>query len=212
MPASRTDAVLAALQTFARQVKADAELGARIKAGPEDQLKNSVRALVMAVGASLNRNVSILSESPVEDVGRPDLAIAVDGLLVGYIELKAPGHGTTEQDFSDGDRGRNLLQLKKFRNLPNLIYTDANDWTFYQRSDTDEKSVRKRSLDVRLGDLTQSGDREITGTEAGYLLEMIREFLQWEPIVPTNARALAQQLAPLTRVLRTDVEEAVTEG
>ncbi len=52
MPATRTDAVLAALKTFARQVKADAELGTRIKAGPEDQLKVSVRALVIATGAA----------------------------------------------------------------------------------------------------------------------------------------------------------------
>ncbi|CAN5474945.1 DNA methyltransferase [soil metagenome] len=202
MPATRTDAVLTALKTFARQVKADAELGTRIKAGPEDQLKVSVRALVIATGAALHRNVSILSESPVEDVGRPDLAIAVDGLLVGYIELKAPGEGTTDQEL----KGRNKAQLTKFRNLPNLIYTDANDWTFYQKSDTGDKSSRKRSFDVRLGDLTEDGDREITGDEAGHLLELFRGFLKWQPIVPTNPRALAEQLAPLTRMLRDDVE------
>jgi hypothetical protein len=156
-------------------------------------------------------DVSILSETPVEDIGRPDLAVAVDGLLVGYIELKAPGHGTTDRDFHGGERGRNLRQLSKFRKLPNLIYTDANDWTFYQKESTEEKNSRKRSFDLRLGDLTVTGAAEITDADAAHLLEMFREFLKWQPIVPTNPKALAQQLAPLTRILRDDVEAAVID-
>jgi len=105
MPVSRTDTVLAALKAFANSVRADADLGTRIRAGPEDQLKRSVPELFKAVGKTLNLDVSVLSESPVDDVGRPDLAIAVNGLLVGYIELKAPGHGTTDRDFHGAERG-----------------------------------------------------------------------------------------------------------
>jgi len=202
-PSTRTDAAYAALKTFARDVKSKAALGERFSAGPEDHLKSSVAALVTAVGAMLHQQVEVIPEARVDDVGgRPDLAVTVDGLLVGYIELKAPGVGTTDQEF----KGRNKVQFTKLRNLPNLIYTDANDWTFYQKSDTGEKSSRRRSFDVRLGDLTEHGDREITGDEAGHLLELFREFLKWQPIVPTNPRALAEQLAPLTRMLRDDVE------
>lgn len=68
MPVSRTDTVLAALRAFANSVQADAELGTRIQAGPEDQLKRSVPELVKAVGETLNLDVSVLSESPVDDV------------------------------------------------------------------------------------------------------------------------------------------------
>ncbi len=87
--------VKAAATAFADQVMTDHLLGQRIAAGPEDQLKSTVKDLVRAIGTAIGRNVHVLSESPIADVGRPDLAIAVDGLLVGYIELKAPGIGTT---------------------------------------------------------------------------------------------------------------------
>jgi hypothetical protein len=46
----------------------------------------------------------------VDDVGRPDLAIAVNGLLVGYIELKAPGHGTTDREFQGGSAPKLSVQ------------------------------------------------------------------------------------------------------
>ena len=200
MPVSRTDTVLAALKAFANSVRADADLGTRIQAGPEDQLKRSVPELVKAVGKTLNLDVSVLSESPVDDVGRPDLAIAVNGLLVGYIELKAPGHGTTDRDFQGGERGRNLAQLRKFLNIPNLIYTDARDWTLYA------KGQRQRTFDLRLGAIDESGDREVAREDAADVLELLRDFLRWQPIVPANPRALAQGLAPLTRMLRDDVE------
>jgi len=194
MSASQVHEALTALRAFANDVRAAAELSTRIQSGPEDQLKQSVPRLVIAIGRALSRNVSILSESPVDDVGRPDLAIAVDGLLVGYIELKAPGEGTTDREL----KGRNRVQLRRFLKLPNLIYTDANDWTFYQRGDKDENSKRMRSHDVRLGDLT-SGDADLVAEDAGKLLALFREFMRWEPIVPSNPRALAEQLAPLTR-------------
>jgi hypothetical protein len=83
----RREAILSALQRFARAVHHDTVLAQRIDAHPEDQLKRSVPELVQSVVGSLGLQVSVLSESPVDDVGRPDLAIAVKGLLVGYIEL-----------------------------------------------------------------------------------------------------------------------------
>lgn len=195
MTERRSETVRTALVTFAKAVKADVDLAVRINANPEDQLKRTVPALLKEVGAVLNRNVSVLSESPVDEIGRPDLAIAVDGLLVGYIELKAPGEGTTDRDF----RGRNLVQLRKFKALPNLIYTDARDWTFYR------EGQRVRTHDLRLGTIDETGDAELGEDDASDLLELLREFLKWEPIVPRRPRELAAQLAPLTRMIRDDV-------
>lgn len=189
--------VQSALAAFANRVRDDATLGARIASGPEDQLKRSVASFVEAMGTALGRRVSILSESPVTDVGRPDLAIAVDGLLVGYIELKAPGEGTTRSDF----KGRNLVQLKRFLELPNLIYTDSRDWSFYREGRLD------RSYNVRLGEIDEIGASDVAKDDADDLLNMFREFLKWEPIVPKNPRALAEQLAPITKMIRGRVEE-----
>jgi len=180
-------------RAFARDVKSKAALGARFNAQPEDHLKTSVSTLIGAV-ARLGMQVEVIPEARVDDVsGRPDLAVTVAGLLVGYIELKAPGVGTTDHDL----RGRNRDQLSRFRKLPNLIYTDANDWTFYRKREEGERNQRMRRFDVRLGDLPASGDAELTDDDAQRVAEMLREFLGWSPIVPANARALANQRSPL---------------
>jgi hypothetical protein len=147
-PRSQSASVLADLQSFARDVKSKAALGERFNAQPEDHLKTSVANLVTTVGKALGMGVEAIPEARVDDVsGRPDLAVTVDGLLVGYIELKAPGVGTTERKL----RARNRAQLRRFLNLPNLIYTDARDWTFYK------EGKRQTSYDVRLGDIDETG-------------------------------------------------------
>ncbi|CCF82855.1 DNA methyltransferase (fragment) [Nitrolancea hollandica Lb] len=199
MPVSQLDSVQSALRAFAQEVKATTDQANQIDFQPEDQLKRSVPKLIKRVGATLGISVSVFSESPVDEIGRPDLAIAVDRLLVGYVELKAPGVGTTNREL----RGHNRTQLKKFLTLPNLIYTDARDWTFYREGE------HKRSYDVRLGDIDETGATELAESDARKLLDLLREFLHWQPIVATSARGLAEQLAPLTRMLRKDVESAV---
>lgn len=201
MSVSPLEAVQSALRSFAEEVKATADRADQIPFQAEDQLKRSVPRLVERVGRALGLNVSIFSESPVDEVGRPDLAIAVDGLLVGYIELKAPGVGTTSREL----RGRDRAQLNKFLALPNLVYTDARDWTFYR------DGKRQSAHDVRLGEIDERGPAELTERDANQLLGLLREFLRWQPIVPTSARALAEQLAPLTRMIRGDVAEAIRE-
>lgn len=202
MTVSPLDSVLDALRSFASEVKETTVQSHQIDFQPEDQLKQSVPKLLRRVGKTLGIAVSVYSESPVADIGRPDLAIAVNGLLVGYIELKAPGVGTTSREL----RGRDKTQLQKFLTLPNLIYTDARDWTFYR------EGSRQSRNDLRLGDIDEMGDEDITEADAGKLLEILREFLHWQPIVPTSARALAELLAPLTRMLRDDVAEAIKQS
>lgn len=203
MAVSQAQQVQAALRDFANDVAESTKLRTTITASPEDQLKAPVKDFIRKVGTALGLNVSVLSESPVEDVGRPDLAIAVNGLLVGYIELKAPGIGTTQSDFRG--QGHNLLQLRKFKALPNLVYTDARDWTYYIEGQS------QRSYNVRLGEIDETGDSDLTEADAADLLELLRQFLKWEPIVPRKPRELAKVLAPLTRLLRTAVQEAAAK-
>jgi hypothetical protein len=202
MSPSQSDAVLSALRSFAQDVQHHTELRTRITAHPEDQLKDSVKSLVKSVGDSLDLHVDSLSESPVDDVGRPDLAIAVNGLLTGYIELKAPGIGTIDRELNPSNRA----QLKRFRTIPNLIYTDARDWTFYA------DGVRQREHDLRLGPIDESGDTDLTPADAAKLLAMLRAFLGWKPIVPSNPKQLAEQLAPLTHMLRDEVTKGVSKS
>lgn len=194
-----TSLILAALQTFANGVKADMATAAGIGAQPEDQLKPHVKILVATVGDILNLKISSVTETPVEDVGRPDFSIFKDGLLVGFIELKAPGEGTQKKDL----RGRNRTQFDKFMKLPNLIYTDAREWTRYVEGERDGLHA------VRLGDVDTQGATNVTEDDTSDLQELFRDFLGWSPIAPGNPKALAELLAPLTRLLRDDVAAAV---
>ena len=63
-------------------------------ASPEDQLKPAVADLLKAAGEAYGLSIETKTETHLsEHKVRPDIAVYVDGLICGYIELKAPGLG-----------------------------------------------------------------------------------------------------------------------
>ncbi|MEJ7840451.1 MAG: type ISP restriction/modification enzyme [Rubrobacter sp.] len=151
--------------------------------------------LVMSLGTIITK-----TEAPVEDVGRPDLAVDINGLLGGYVELKAPGAGARADRFKER---RNKEQWKKFAALPNLIYTDGNEWVLFRSGKLTGKPVRFS------GDVTTDGAGAATQQDADALAVLFRDFLSWDPIVPTNPQRLAEMLAPLCHLVRDDVLDAL---
>ncbi|GAB4201497.1 MAG: hypothetical protein OHK0022_23590 [Roseiflexaceae bacterium] len=196
-----TDPFLSALQTFAQTMTNTFALSVAFQ--PEDQLKPAVAQLLRSAGAVLGgAAVQVVTEVRVSGLGgRPDMGLTTGGALVGYIELKAPGRGANPNSF----RGDDLNQWNKFKNLPNLIYTDGNEWARYQNGERIGTLIRLS------GDITKEGAAAASSADARALLDMLREFLRWEPIAPRNPRALAELLAPLCRLLRTDVVAALDD-
>ncbi len=183
------------LTDFTRSLTAN--FSSSVAAQPEDQLKAPVKGLLEA--ASTRRTVA-RSEAQVAGLGgRPDFGVAVDELLAGYIELKAPGLGARPQRFTDE---RNKKQWGKFKTLPNLIYTDGNEWTLL-RSGAQVAHVRFS------GDVTTDGPDAFTDVEADALERLIQDFLLWQPSAPSSPKALAELLAPLCRMIRDDVAVAL---
>ena len=134
-----------------------------------------------------------------DDVGgRPDLGITVGGLLTGHIELKRPGLGARAERFT----GQNGKQWRRFRALPNLIYTDGSEWSLYHSG----KLITRTRF---AGDVSEVGAAALDDYEVSELDGLLRAFLYWEPIVPKTARSLAEFLAPLARFLRDEVEKAL---
>lgn len=171
-------------------------------AQPEDQLKAPTQRLIEAYGESLGSAAVARTEAKTENRVRPDLGVSVDGLLTGHIELKAPGKGVVPKKFkSPHDR----KQFKKLSDHPNLIYTDGNDWALYRQGKLVGRVARAH------GDVTLVGSSAIEDSFSGQVEEMLRDFLAWEPMVPTSPRALAELLAPLTRLLRESVETALAD-
>ncbi len=161
-------------------------------ADPEDQLKPVVKELLESFPG-----VQALTEVRVEE-GRPDLGVFKDRLLVGFIELKAPGRSIDPKHF----RGHDKHQWERFRNLPNLIYTNGRDWVLYRQGE----SKRRVSLP---DDPTKAGRRALSEKATNELEALLRDFLNRKPKVPREPRKLAEALAPLTRLVRMRVEELV---
>ena len=170
-----------------------------VQAHPEDQLKGPVGELLRAAGELTNLTVSWRTEVHPEDIyGRPDIGVVVNGLLTGLVELKRPGLGARAERFT----GRNRGQWERFKALPNLIYTDGSEWSLYRSGQLEKR--------VRIADDVSTGGAGGVGQSAqGSLGELLRDFLYWEPIVPANAEGVAKFLAPLARVLRDDVLDAL---
>lgn len=164
----------------------------------EDQLRRPVDDLLEAVGKAHGLAILAKDESPLTQVGRPDFAVSVNRLLCGYIELKSPGTGADPRRY----KGHNKQQWEKFKHLPNIIYTDGNEWALFRSGET----IRR----VRFpGDLTLAGADGLNAATTSDLDNLLLDYFQWQPIVPRTAKQLADLLAPLCRLLRDDVLDAL---
>jgi len=193
------EAILETLKDFARSVTGKFKV--QVAGDPEEQLRAPTEEFLKQAGAAMGLSVVPKGESQAEKIGRPDFGIAVKGLLVGYVELKAPGKGADPRYF----KGHDKKQWERFQLLPNIIYTDGNQWALYQRGSLVDNRVNLR------GDVTKSGVRAVKEDDASRIEDMLWKFFSWRPIVPESASQLARQLAPLCRLLRNEVREQLED-
>lgn len=62
---------------------------------------------------------------------RPDYAITLRNVLVGFVEVKAPGKGADPRRY----KGHDKEQWEKLQSLPNLLYTDGNSFSLWQNGE-----------------------------------------------------------------------------
>jgi hypothetical protein len=203
---NKTFSIHEPLQTFAADVKAKMT---QLTAGePEDQLRGPFENFKTAVAEAMGWDIVCTGETPLPDRrGRPDYAVHLRNLLVGYVEIKAPGTGAIASRF----RGRNREQFKRFSAIPNLLYTDGNEWALYRSGKLVGRVVRLS------GDISTDGKKAATSRDAAALEPLLRDFFLWEPIIPRDRRGkidlkgFADLLAPLCRMLRDDVIDALRD-
>jgi len=175
---------------------------------PEDQLRTPFENLMTALGCALGWDLVCKGETPLPDrLGKPDFGISLNKLLAGYAELKASGLGADPKRFT----GHNREQWKRFQSLPNVLYTDGNEWAVYRRGE------RLRDI-VRLsGDVVTQGRKAVTPEAAVALEPLLRDFLTWHPVLPfgRNGRLdltrFVAELAAYCRMLRQDVADALSD-
>jgi hypothetical protein len=171
---------------------------------PEDQLRAPFEQLLADVAAVLKIKVGdvvAVGESTIAEIRtRPDYAVTVRNALAGHIELKAPGKGADPRKFRDG---HDKVQWGKLQSLPNLIYTDGNEFSLWRNGEIVGKVER---LD---GDVESSGGDLRPSSN---LLGLFEAFLSWEPIPPNSAKDLAHVSAHLCRLLRDEVTDELGRG
>jgi len=169
---------------------------------PEDQIRAPFETLIRQFGVYNNLVVTPIGETRLDDnLGRPDYGIAVAGLLCGHVELKAPGKGADPAKF----KGHDKQQWERFKGLPNILYTDGRNWALYRSGE----HVRNFVLE---GDPAKLGTKSICSGDDDGLNIVIADFLTWNPVVPRTAKQLALYLAPLCRMLKDDVVDALRRG
>ncbi len=199
----RTDPLREATSRFGATLKPKFS-GIGASGSPEDQLRGPLDQLVQDIVAALGwaANVVVLvGESSVQELKtRPDFAVTKQNLLVGFIELKAPGKGADPRRFEEQ---HDKEQWQKLKLLPNLLYTDGNSFSLWQDGELQGEIVRLEGSVESAGATLRAPAR---------LLRLFTDFLNWTPIPPRSAQQLADMSARLCRLLRDEVIEQIELG
>lgn len=193
VPSELATAVASAVSTFG------AAVGPRLASGagePEDQMRGPLETLLAQVAAAVGVRFTVVGEASLADLRvRPDYAAYVNGAITGYIEVKAPGKGADPTRWSA--RSHDGVQWSKLSALPNVLYTDGENWGLYRTGVKVGDVVRLRGdIATARARLTPDGDG---------LARLLADFLHWTPVAPRSLSQLVGAVAPLTRLLRDEV-------
>lgn len=129
---------------------------------------------------------------------RPDYAIMVDGVLTGYVELKAPDKNIDPASFTK--KSHEYRQWQRLRNLPNLLYTNGTEWRLYRYG---EPVLTSTGYDAVHMHGSFSGHGTLSAPDA--LATFFLNFLRWVPAPIKSADQLVETLAPLAALLREEM-------
>lgn len=189
---------------FGRQVRENLRVG---EGEPEAQLTNPVATLLQDFGALHSMKVVTVRETSLKTAGgglvseglvRPDYAIMVDGVLTGYVELKAPGKNIDPTSFTK--KSHEYKQWQRLRNLPNLLYTNGTEWRLYRYG---EPVLTSTGYDAVHMHGSFSGHGTLSAPDA--LATFFLNFLRWVPAPIKSADQLVETLAPLAALLREEM-------
>ncbi|QKV79532.1 type ISP restriction/modification enzyme [Amycolatopsis sp. Hca4] len=162
----------------------------------EDHLRGPFERMLAAIAGSLGLKITSIGETRLPDLSiRPDYAIDVAGARAGYVELKKPGHGVPDT-WTKASK-HDLEQWDKFQRLPNVLYTDGEQFARYHFGELQGVVARLEP------GLDRAGSKLHTvGTD---FARVLTDFLLWEPERPRTLDQLVRLIANLCGLLRDDV-------
>jgi hypothetical protein len=193
---TQADRIKKAVGDFGASAKAKLSGG---EGQPEDQLRNPIEQLFQAIAIECDLpagSVVLKGETSLSEMRtRPDFAVEVRGALNGFIEVKAPGKGADPRRWK---AGHDKEQWDKLKALPNLLYTDGNNFSLWR------DGALVGAIVTLEGGIADAGPRLAAPST---FHPLICEFLSWKPIAPKGANELARVSARLCRFLRDEVIE-----
>ena len=191
-------AIAGVLNSFIAQIKT--KTNTLLQGEPEEQLRIPFVNCITAIATALGYKISCIGEVLLENqVGKPDYAVLNNNLLVGYVELKAPGKGADTSRY----KGHDSQQAFRFANLPNVLYCDGYDWGLYRNG------VLAESIVHLFPPPSSRTKKDAPQQSTSAIRQLLTNFLSWEPIVPENVLSISKLIAPLCRMLRNNVEDAM---
>ncbi|WP_082317792.1 type ISP restriction/modification enzyme [Streptomyces sp. NRRL WC-3549] len=188
---------------FAEVVAAYGQDAKQRLSGPgqrEALLITPVSNLVEQAGALLG--LSVVAHNEVAELDgsvRPDFGVRVNGVITGHVELKAPGVSLDPSSY--GISTHNYKQWQRLRELPNLLHTNGTEFRLWRYGELVDTPVHIHRVDL----VSESGRL----TAPGRLELVFNSFLQWSPTPIVSVPKLVSVLAPLARLLREEVHEAL---
>lgn len=166
----------------------------------EAQLSGPVAQFITDFGNAAGMRITTHDEVSLDGAVRPDFGVIVDGVLTGFIELKAPDVSLDPSTYSKSTH--NYRQWQRLKELPNLLHTNGIEWRLWRYGELVDQPIRLHtpSLVNTRGRLTAPGSLEL----------ILSGFLRWKPVPITSVAKLVDTLAPLARMLREEVKLAMT--
>ena len=131
--------------------------------------------------------VRALNEPKRVKCGAPDFLISRGDIVIGYVEVKDLHIDIRHMN------NNNKSQQERYRNaLPNLIYTNACDWDFYQSG----KLIASVTIANVLEDVTAIPDQYET------LGNLLRDFIAQKPQTITSPHDMAERMAGKAKLIK----------
>jgi hypothetical protein len=107
--------------------------------GREAQLADLVPNLLRGLAQLQEREgIDLRGQAYEKALGIPDFSVKDGLLLIGHVETKPTGTGAYTSRFTGHDRE----QWSRFSKLPNILYTDGEQWALYRSGARDGNVLR----------------------------------------------------------------------
>ncbi|GAA4188283.1 hypothetical protein GCM10022252_23230 [Streptosporangium oxazolinicum] len=169
----------------------------------EDQFRGPLETLLRDLGALIGVKAIPYGEVRLKHLrARPDYAVNIGQVRVGYVELKRPGKGVPGASEWRPDK-RDLEQWGKLSALPNVVYSDGVTWAQYSFGERISPIVRLANTVAEL--------RRPAASAVADLMGIVRRFMLWEPESPRTLGSLVKIIGGLCGLLKDEVYAAITD-